>query len=327
VFTIEVGISDQDGFTTDPRTRRRLLRRVAEAGLDHITMGDHVSFHGGTGFDGLITASTLLASHDQLPVLVGVYLLGLRHPVLAARQLSTLAQTAPGRLTLGVGAAGEDRAEVSNAGVDPATRGRRLDEALMLVRRLLAGEEVTFSGDFFRLEAARVLPPPQPPVPIVIGGKGDVAVRRTAELGDGWLGMFCSARRFGETRRRIAEAAADRGRPAPDWFGVNVWCGIDSDPGRAAELVAARMERLYRVPYEKFRHLAPAGTPRQVAEFLYPYVEAGARHLSLIPAGESVEAEIDAVAEVRELLLAAAGHGEGADEEDDRVTGEVPCAR
>jgi alkanesulfonate monooxygenase SsuD/methylene tetrahydromethanopterin reductase-like flavin-dependent oxidoreductase (luciferase family) len=308
MLTIDVGISDQDGFTTtDPRTRRRLLRRVADAGLDHVTVGDHVSFHGGTGFDGMITASTLLASHDRLPVLIGVYLLGLRHPVLAARQLSTLAQTAPGRLTLGVGVAGEDRAEVSNAGVDPATRGRRLDEALALVRRLLAGEEVTFAGEFFRLEAARILPPPRPPVPIVIGGKGDVAVRRTAELGDGWLGMFCSARRFAETRQRILQAAADHGRSAPTWFGVNVWCGLDGDAGQARELAAAKMERLYRLPYEKFQHLAPAGTPKQVAEFLHRYIESGARHLTLVPAGRSIEAEIDAVAEVSALLRAAAG--------------------
>jgi alkanesulfonate monooxygenase SsuD/methylene tetrahydromethanopterin reductase-like flavin-dependent oxidoreductase (luciferase family) len=255
----------------------------------------------------MITASTLLASHDALPVLIGVYLLGLRHPMLAARQLSTLAQTAPGRLTLGVGVAGEDRSEVSNTGVDPASRGRRLDEALPLVRRLMAGEEVTFSGEFFRLDAARILPSPQPPVPIVIGGKGDAAVRRTAELGDGWLGMFCSARRFAETRQRILQAAADRGRPAPPWFGVSVWCGLDSDADQARDLVAAKLERLYRLPYEKFQPLAPAGTPKQVAEFLYPYVESGAGHVTLIPAGRSIEAEIDAAAEVSELLRAAGG--------------------
>jgi alkanesulfonate monooxygenase SsuD/methylene tetrahydromethanopterin reductase-like flavin-dependent oxidoreductase (luciferase family) len=306
--TIDVGISDQDGFTTaDPRVRRRLLRRVTDSGLEHVTMGDHVSFHGGTGFDGLITASTLLASHDTLPVLIGVYLLGLRHPMLAARQLSTLAQTAPGRLTLGVGVGGEDRAEVSNTGVNPATRGRRLDEALALARRLLAGEEVTFAGEFFRLEAARILPPPSPPVPIVIGGKGDAAVRRAAELGDGWLGMFCSARRFARTREQILAAAADLGRRPPAWFGFNVWCGLDADASRARDMAAAKMERLYRLPYEKFQHLAPAGTPKQVAEFLHPYVESGARHVTLIPAGRSIEAEIDAVAEVSELVRAAVG--------------------
>ena len=303
--TIKVGISDQDAFTLpDPRVRRRLLDRVAAAGLDHITVGDHIAFHGGTGFDGLITASTLLAAHESLPVLVGVYLLGLRHPMVAARQLSTLAQAAPGRLTLGIGVAGEDRREVSNAGVDPGTRGRRLDEALPLVRRLLSGQEVSHRGEFFTLEQARILPAPQPAIPMVIGGKGQAAVRRTAALGDGWLGMFCSARRFAETRSQILAAAADLGRAAPPWFGVNLWCGLDADPERARDLLAAKMERLYRLPYEKFRYLAPAGTPKQVAEFLRPFAEAGAGHVTLVAAGASVEAEIDAVAEVREHLRA-----------------------
>jgi alkanesulfonate monooxygenase SsuD/methylene tetrahydromethanopterin reductase-like flavin-dependent oxidoreductase (luciferase family) len=302
--TIKVGISDQDAFTLpDPHVRRRLLDRVAAAHLDHVTVGDHIAFHGGTGFDGLITASTLLASHDSLPVMVGVYLLGLRHPMLAARQLSTLAQAAPGRLTLGIGVAGEDRREVSNAGVDPGTRGRRLDEALPLVRRLLAGQEVSHQGEFFALERARILPSPSPAIPIVIGGRGEAAIRRTAAFGDGWLGMFCSARRFAQTRSQILAAAAGLGRETPSWFGVNVWCGLDSDPERGRELLAAKMERLYRLPYEKFRYLAPAGTPKQVAEFLYPFAEAGAEHITLVPAGESAEAEIDAVAEVREHLL------------------------
>ncbi|MFD4972929.1 LLM class flavin-dependent oxidoreductase [Streptomyces sp. NPDC058424] len=305
---LKLGISDQDGFTTsDPRVRRRLLDRVAEAGLDHVTMGDHISFHGGTGFDGMITASTMLSSHDRLSVIIGVYLLGLRHPMLAARQLSTLSQMAPGRLTLGVGVAGEDRREVSNAGVDPKTRGRRLDEALMLVRKLLAGEEVTHDGEFFRLDQARILPTPQPRIPIVIGGKGDVAIRRTAELGDGWLGIFCSARRFAETRERILDAAASLDREAPSWFGVNVWCGLDADQGQARELVAAKMEGLYHVPYEKFQYIAPAGTPEQIAEFLRPFVQAGAEHITLIPVGSSIEAEIDAVAEVKEHLEKAVG--------------------
>jgi alkanesulfonate monooxygenase SsuD/methylene tetrahydromethanopterin reductase-like flavin-dependent oxidoreductase (luciferase family) len=205
-----------------------------------------------------------------------------------------------------VGVAGEDRSEVSNAGVDPATRGRRLDEALMLVRRLTAGEEVTFSGEFFRLEAARILPPTQPPIPIVIGGRGDAAVRRTAALGDGWLGMFCSARRFAETRQQILDAAAaHRPGPAPSWFGLSVWCGLGASASQARELLAAKMERLYRLPYGKFQHLAPAGTPPQVAEFLHPYVEAGARHITLVPAAQCVEEAIDAAAEVAALLRAA----------------------
>ena len=87
---------------------------------------------------------------------------------------------------------------------------------------------------------------------------------------------------------------------------MNVWCGLDADPGRGREMLAEKMERLYRLPYEKFQYLAPAGTPKQVAEFLRPFAESGAGHITLVPAGESVEAEINAVAEVREHLRALA---------------------
>lgn len=123
-----VGVSVHDSLlVADPVVRRLLLDRVLDAGLDHVTVGDHVDFHGGTGFDGLIAATAVLATDDILPVQVGVYQLPLRHPVLVARQLATISEFAPGRLVLGVGVGGEDRREVRNCGVDPATRGRRVD--------------------------------------------------------------------------------------------------------------------------------------------------------------------------------------------------------
>src|SRR4051794_41944047 len=105
-----------------PEHRRRTLRRVAGAGVDHLCVGDHVSFFVGAGSDGLIAAASLLAAQAALPVYVGLYLLPLRHPVLVARQLATLAELAPGRLTLGVGVGGEDRHAVAVCGVDPRTR-------------------------------------------------------------------------------------------------------------------------------------------------------------------------------------------------------------
>ena len=88
-----------------------------------------------------------------------------------------------------------------------------------------------------------------PPVPIVIGGKGDAAVRRAARYGDGWLAIFCSARRFAQTKEQIAEAAADLGRPVPSWYGVNVWCGLDADAAQARSLLARQMEGLYHLPF------------------------------------------------------------------------------
>ncbi len=124
-----------------------------------------------------------------------VYQLPLRHPVPVARQLADIAQLAPGRFTFAVGIGGEDRHEVSMCGVDPAPRGRRMDECLAVLRQLLAGPPVTFHGEFFCLDEAVIAPAPAPPVPVVVGGRSDAAIRRAGRLGDGWLGLWNSPRR------------------------------------------------------------------------------------------------------------------------------------
>ena len=98
---------------------RTVLALAAEVGVDHLCVGDHVSFFVGAGSDGLTTATSLLVAQADLPVYVALYLLPLRHPVPVARQLATLAQLAPGRLTLGVGIGGEDPHELEICGVDP----------------------------------------------------------------------------------------------------------------------------------------------------------------------------------------------------------------
>jgi len=304
---LEVGIAINDELLNpDPGERRAVLEHISDAGLDHLTVGDHISFHGGTGFDGFVAATTALASHDTLKVLIGVYLAGLRHPMATARQLATLSQVAPGRLTLGIGVAGEDRTEVSNMGVDPGSRGRRMDETLGLLHRLGTGDVVDHDGEFFSLEGARILPAPEPRVPIVIGGAGDVAVRRTVAHGDGWLGMWCSARRYGATHQQLLDACAAAGRAAPTFAGLNMWVGLDKDADRARTRLGDRMSRLYNLPPEKFQHITAAGAPDDVAGFLASYVEAGARTITLVPVADSVHDAIELSGEVRRQLLAGA---------------------
>jgi alkanesulfonate monooxygenase SsuD/methylene tetrahydromethanopterin reductase-like flavin-dependent oxidoreductase (luciferase family) len=303
---VQLGIAVNDElFTPDPGARRAVLDHMGEAGLDHLTVGDHISFHGGTGFDGFVAATTALASHDTLKVLIGVYLAGLRHPMATARSLSTLSSLAPGRLVLGVGVAGEDRTEVSNMGVDPSTRGRRMDETLGLLRQLAGGEAVDHDGEFFHLEGARILPSLEPRVPIVIGGAGDVAVRRTAAYGDGWLGMWCSARRYGATHQQLLEACEEVGRDAPTFAGLNMWVGLGSDADSARARLGERMSRLYNLPAEKFQHVTAAGTPEDVAGFLATYVEAGARTITLVPVADDVHTAIELSGQVRTLLQAS----------------------
>ena len=96
---VRVGIvlREQDISAWSGRLREVAERAVA-AGLDHLTVGDHVSFADGHGADGLIQAAALLAAHPHVTVQTGVYLLPLRHPAIVARQLATIAQLAPGEV-------------------------------------------------------------------------------------------------------------------------------------------------------------------------------------------------------------------------------------
>src|SRR3954453_11367433 len=157
-MTVTVGTRLPHGGSEGLAERRAVVAGLDAAGVDHLAVGDHVSFFGGQGFDGLVHAAHLLALSDRLPVHVGAYLLALRHPLPVARQLADLAALAPGRLVLGVGIGGEDRHEYEVCGVDPATRGVRTDEALGLLRRLATGEPVTSEGPCFPLRDARILP-------------------------------------------------------------------------------------------------------------------------------------------------------------------------
>ncbi len=301
----EVGVLASEEILCGPLDARRArLARVAAAGLDHVFVADHVSFFVGRGMDGLIQAATAAALEPTLGIVVGVYLLALRHPVPVARQLATLCQHAPGRLVLGVGIGGEDRHEVEICGVDPGSRGRRTDEALTVLRGLLRGQPLDHRGEFFQLEKAWILPAPDPPLPILIGGRSEAALRRTARHGDGWLGVWCSPRRYAEALARIAEAAAAAGRADVTWrHGLQVWIGLDAERARARARLAAVMEGFYRgTSFARFERYSPAGSPAEVAEFLAPYGAAGCRLFNLMPVADSPERGIEGAAEVRERL-------------------------
>ena len=282
--------------------RQQLVRRILDSGIDHVFTADHVSFHNGNGMDGLINAATLCALHPDLKVVVGVYLLALRHPITVARQLATLASNAPGQLILGVGIGGEDRNEVAMCDVDPATRGRRTNECLEIVQALLAGETLDFDGSFFQFERARIQPQPNVPVPFLIGGRSDQALARAARYGDGWLASWCSPRRFAEAVAEINEHCMRAGRAAPKQHGLQIWVGIDEDRAVARDRLATGMQAFYRIPFERFEKYSPYGTPQQIAESLAAFREAGCQLFNLMPVAASEQAGIDGIAEIKRLL-------------------------
>jgi alkanesulfonate monooxygenase SsuD/methylene tetrahydromethanopterin reductase-like flavin-dependent oxidoreductase (luciferase family) len=280
-----------------------ITSRAAEVGVDHLCVGDHVSFFVGAGSDGLITASALLGGQARLPVYVGLYLLPLRHPVPVARQLATIAQLAPGRLTLGVGVGGEDPHEIEVCGVEPRSRGRRMDESMQILRSLADGAPVSFDGEFFSLRDALIAPAPSPRIPLIVGGRSDAAVSRAARLGDGWLGIWVSPRRFASVRHQIDEEASRSGRdPSQFEHALNVWCGFSARRETARPPLATQMQTFYQMPFEPFERYSPYGTSEQVADFLFPYIEAGCSAFNIIPCTNDKEEAIAAVGELRKLL-------------------------
>jgi alkanesulfonate monooxygenase SsuD/methylene tetrahydromethanopterin reductase-like flavin-dependent oxidoreductase (luciferase family) len=302
--SVRVGLFPPIGGPTSAESA--YLTAVHDTGIDYVCVGDHVSFFVGLGGDGLVLAASLAAQHPTLPIMTGVYLLPLRHPVLVARQLSDLGQIAPGRLIFGVGIGGEDRHEVEICGVDPATRGRRMEECLTIVRQLLTGKPVTFHGEFFDLDDALIVPAPADPTPIIVGGRSDAAVRRAGRLGDGWLGIWNSARRFAEVVEIIGEEAARVGRDdRPSRHAMQLWCGIDDSKEAARARVAPAMEAFYQIPFERFEKYSPYGTPEDIAEFLVPYVEAGCTSFNLIPQAADRETSLAGAAAVKSLLARA----------------------
>ena len=279
-----------------------LAEHAVAAGIDHLTVGDHVSFADGHGADGLIQAAALLSAHPVLSVQTGVYLLALRHPAVVARQLATIALLAPGRFTFGIGVGGDDPGEYELCGIDPRERGARTTEALRCLRLFMEGQDVDFRGRFFNLRGA-IRPAPAPPIPILVGGRSDAALTRTGQLGDGWLALWVSPRRFAEALDRIDSAAADTGRDGVDWrHALQLWAGFGSSRGEARRRLAGAMERAYALPFERFERYAPCGPPEAIAEALAPYLALGCRRFNFVPEGTALPAAMEAVAEVKALL-------------------------
>jgi alkanesulfonate monooxygenase SsuD/methylene tetrahydromethanopterin reductase-like flavin-dependent oxidoreductase (luciferase family) len=183
---VEVGIRAPHGlFRSGPEAIAGFVSQVEASGLDRIWVGDHVSFRGGQGYDGLLQAAVLSAVTRAVTIQTAVYLLPLRHPMPVARQVASVAEIAPGRFVFGVGVGGDDRDETANCGVDPAGRGRRTDESLSLVRRLLGGEVVDHPGPRFPLSRAMIRPAPSEPVPVAVGGRSRAALDRA--WGCSWI--------------------------------------------------------------------------------------------------------------------------------------------
>lgn len=181
-----------------------------------------------------------------------VYLLGLRHPFVSARAVATLDQVSNGRAVVGIGA-GWLRQEWEVAGLDPRTRGKRLDESLAICRRLWTEKTVAFEGRFHTFGPVCFEPKPvqQPHPPILAGGESEAALARAAASCEGWIGVHhtpeSAAGRVAELRRRLEQAGRD-----PDAFEYVVG-GAVAGPEDAEAYARAGVTRVIASPWRRSR--------------------------------------------------------------------------
>ena len=218
---------------TDPSFYAPLARAAEDAGYDSMVVPDSICYprHSESVYpfnpDGtreFLEDKPFLEPFSLIPALGAVTTrlrfvtfvlkLPVRNPVLVAKQATSTAVLTGNRLVLGVGTS-PWREDYEVTGVPWAHRGQRMDEELQIIRGLSAGGYFEFHGTVFDLAPVKINPVPSEPLPILIGGHGDAALRRAARAGDGWLhgggdladlpGLLA---RLAELRR--AEGTADR---------------------------------------------------------------------------------------------------------------------
>ena len=190
---------------TDPSFYASLARAAEEAGYDSMVVPDSICYpresasvypFNPDGSREFLEDKPFLEPFSLIPALGAVtsrlrfvtfvLKLPVRNPVLVAKQATSTAVLTGNRLVLGVGTS-PWREDYEVTGVPWAGRGQRMDEELQIIRGLSAGGYFEHHGQVFDLAPVKISPVPSEPLPILIGGHGEAALRRAARAGDGWL--------------------------------------------------------------------------------------------------------------------------------------------
>lgn len=286
-----------DAFRTgEPLPVMAAARQAEELGFASVWVGDHLACPA-PNLDAVATAAAATAVTMRIRIGFSVLLLGLRPPAWTAKQLISLQLLSSGRLTLGVGVGGEFPDEFQAAGVPTTERGARVDEALQVLPDLLCGRRVSHRGRTLTLEVPALEPALAQPPPILIGGRGEAALRRAARCGDGWLPMWLTPERLRERRERLAELAAEQSRPAP---GVTLLVGlhIDGDLSRARREADVYLRGQYGLSLSEVERWTPLGSIERVVGQLNAYRAVGVDEFVLMPLAREPLTQYERLAEL-----------------------------
>lgn len=282
---VGITVSDPDTVVAEARTAEDL-------GFDLLACGEHLFFHGPTpnGFTMLAAASAVTG---RIRLVSSITLLPLYAPAMVAKMATTIDRISGGRFELGIGAGGEYPPEFAAAGVDPATRFRRIEEGLHVVRQLFSGERVDYEGAFSSLSGVRLDPPPRQRggPPIWLGGRRQRALQRVGRFADVWLPYMVEPDQVATGLRTARGQAVDHGRKPNDVSAaLFVWAAVDPDADWARDVGIGTVSAAYQ---QDFRPLADRylllGNPAAAAARLGEFREAGVESVLLQIAADSAD--------------------------------------
>ena len=240
----------QTETSPDPGALREFVEAVEGLGYAHVVLYDHVlgaAVDRPGGWRGpysekdlfhevFVVMGYMAGITSRVELVTEILVLPQRQTALVAKQAAEVDLLSGGRLRLGVGI-GWNRVEYEALGEDFGTRGRRVEEQVELIRRLLAEPVVDFRGEFHSIPMAGLNPLPGRRIPIWMGGTKEPAKRRIARIADGWMMNTPTESDPKAALIHMRELVAEAGR-SPRGFGVEVRFGITEGVEKTAETVS-----------------------------------------------------------------------------------------
>lgn len=287
--SLRFSVSVPQASGLDARALGQHAARIEKLGFHSLLMGDHLYLGERPTVHSVTALAVVAAATEQIPIGFCAYVLPLREPLAAAKELTALDRLSNGRLIAAL-AAGSNGPEFELFGVPFAERGARLDEGLDALLRLWTGEPVSFEGRFYRIAGAILAPLPiqRPHPPIWIGSwtGNRRSADRVARYAAGWQasGLHTSVEEFRQGWLQVQKAAEACGRD-PSTIRtsyVNAITWLDSDRQRAWETVnSGRVGTMRTFPTQE--ELRLVGTPADVIARLTQLAEAGVEEVAIAP--------------------------------------------
>ena len=280
----------------DMKSVRNVAQRAEVLGFKDLWVTENANDNDGYSFDPITILTYAAAVTNTIGVGVSVVVLPQRHPVHVAHAYASLDYASGGRAILGVGIGRLEH--YPHFGIPQERRIRRFNEQVQLIRRLWKEDEVDFQGEIFHFKGGIKMKPVQEPLPIWMGGGHPDAVRRAAQVADGWMGAGGqNTAAFRDSVPVLKEELERLGRDASKYpISKRVFMSVHENAKQARDEVNRWYSEAYHNPAQT--DLAGVhGTPEQVREQLETLIGFGANHLLLNPVARYDE-QVEALAEV-----------------------------